>query len=265
MSSYAGASSAALPRPGAAPGTGYPAAGPLPHLADIRRKGAPSIDLLTPDIYFPNFVEWASKYANPGNPLLVPEAGQAGGADATGNALFAFGALDAIGFSPFSIDTIDAKGGRDLGDLYAMIGSLTPLILERRGTDRLWGARPPIAFDGKADLADQAVTMAGHRLTLRFIDPWTPRDKQTPEHHGALVMALGDGEYLMAGRGVTVTFAPADGVGRSGIDRLEEGTYVDGVWRPGRLLNGDQSHQGRHLRLPPDGFGVQRVKLYRFR
>jgi hypothetical protein len=30
-------------------------------------------------------------------------------------------------------------------------------------------------------------------------------------------------------------------------------------------MNGDQSHQGRHLRLPPGEFGIQRIKLYRYR
>jgi len=33
----------------------------------------------------------------------------------------------------------------------------------------------------------------------------------------------------------------------------------------GRLLNGYESHQGRHLRLAADAFTVQRVKLYRYR
>ena len=39
--------------PGAEPG-GYPSAGPLPHLFEVWKAGAPSIDLLAPDIYFPN-------------------------------------------------------------------------------------------------------------------------------------------------------------------------------------------------------------------
>lgn len=52
---------AALVRPGSRPGQ-YPSAGPLPHLIDIWRAGAPSIDFLAPDIYFPNFVEWARAY-----------------------------------------------------------------------------------------------------------------------------------------------------------------------------------------------------------
>jgi len=36
-------------------------------------------------------------------------------------------------------------------------------------------------------------------------------------------------------------------------------------WAPGRWLNGDQTHQGRHIRLAPGKFDIQRVKLYRNR
>jgi len=32
----------------------------------------------------------------------------------------------------------------------------------------------------------------------------------------------------------------------------------------GRRLNGDESHQGRHVRLPPETFGIQRVKLHAY-
>src|SRR6185503_7624735 len=48
---------AALIRPGHMPGQ-YPSAGPLPHLIDIWRAGAPKIDFFSPDIYFQNFAEW---------------------------------------------------------------------------------------------------------------------------------------------------------------------------------------------------------------
>jgi hypothetical protein len=40
---------------------------------------------------------------------------------------------------------------------------------------------------------------------------------------------------------------------------------VEGQWQPRRWLNGDQTHQGRHLRLPSGKFDIQRVKLYRYR
>src|SRR5262249_53560007 len=42
---------AALIRPGYQPGR-YVSAGPLPHLIDVWRAAAPSIDMLSPDIYF---------------------------------------------------------------------------------------------------------------------------------------------------------------------------------------------------------------------
>ena len=44
----------------------------------------------------------------------------------------------------------------------------------------------------------------------------------------------------------------------------QDGKYVNGQWAPGRWLNGDQTHQGRHIRLPPGKFDIQRVKLYRY-
>ena len=52
---------AALIRPGHQPGQ-YPSAGPLPHLADVWRAGAPSVDFLAPDVYFTNFAEWTRRY-----------------------------------------------------------------------------------------------------------------------------------------------------------------------------------------------------------
>ena len=77
---------AALIRPGYQPGQ-YPSAGPLPHLLDIWRAGAPQIDFLAPDIYFTGFSEWCSKFDRSGNPLFIPEVGNEQSAS---NALYAF-------------------------------------------------------------------------------------------------------------------------------------------------------------------------------
>lgn len=255
---------AALPRPGAKPGSGYPAAGPLPKYAGIWKAAAASIDFLAPDIYFPNFVEWTRAYGALDQPFFIPEANNAGSVDGPGNALFAIGQTGAFGFSPFAIDQIDPAGAKSLSALYAMLEQLAPLIASHAGSNQMAGARPPIGFDKTADLSDQLFTIGRHKLNVHFVDPWTPRDQQSPETHGAIIIGLGPDEMLVAGRGVTVTFAPADGKGLSGIEAIDEGQFVDGKWVPGRRLNGDQSHQGRHLRLPPDGFSVQRVKLYHY-
>lgn len=50
-----------------------------------------------------------------------------------------------------------------------------------------------------------------------------------------------------------------------GLLAVDEGTLVNGQWVQGRRLNGDQTHQGRHMRLPNGRFGIQRAKLYRYR
>jgi beta-galactosidase GanA len=254
---------AALIRPGRRPGE-YPSAGPLPHLIDVWRAGAPSIDFLAPDVYFPNFVEWARAYDLPGNPLFVPEAGYAGAPTAVADAFYAFGAHRAMGFSPFSIE--DTPEDDPLGEAYAVLAELGPILLEHQGRGTTAGVRPPVAFDGTVDDAPQTVRLGDYVLEVSFVDPWTPRDAQQTRTHGGLVVALGPDEYLLAGTGLTVTFAaarPQDGI--AGIERIEEGRFVGGEWSRGRVLNGDQSHQGRHLRLPPGEVGIQRVTLYRYR
>ena len=63
---------------------------------------------------------------------------------------------------------------------------------------------------------------------------------------------------------MTVTVAPADGKGKLGFDWVEEGRFENGRWLPGRRLNGDQTHQGRHVRLPPGAVGLQTFRLYRY-
>ncbi len=254
---------AALVRPGRKPGE-YPSAGPLPHLIDVWRAGAPSIDFLAPDVYFPNLVEWVQAYDRPGNPLFVPEVGRTGWITMAANAFYVFGAHDAIGYSPFSIE--DAPKDSPLGQAYDVLHQLTPLILEHQGRGTMAGVCPPVSFDGTIDENPQVVPLGDYVFHVSFIDPWTPRDRQAIGSHCGLFFAIDDDTFVVAGTGLTITFAP-DGPGDpiAGIERIEEGSFVDGEWRAGRVLNGDQSHQGRHLRLPPGEFGIQRVTLYRYR
>jgi beta-galactosidase GanA len=246
---------AALVRPGRMPGE-YPSAGPLPHLFDVWRLGAPSLDLLAPDIYFPNYVEWASAYVFHGNPLFIPEIGRAPEA-VPANAFHAFGALDAMGYSPFAIENFSADD--KLGASYATLSQLAPLILEHQGTDQLSGVRPPLSFDGKVDESPQAVRMGDYTLNVAFRNSADERDIAA---HGGLIIQLGPDEFLIAGSGLVVTFETPGAI--VGLESVWEGRFEGGEWKRGRLLNGDQTHQGRHVRLPPEQFGMQRVRLYRY-
>ena len=46
--------------------------------------------------------------------------------------------------------------------------------------------------------------------------------------------------------------------------RIEERQFVNGEWARGSVLDDDQSHQGRHLRLSPGDVGIQKLELYRY-
>jgi beta-galactosidase GanA len=253
----------ALNRPGKAPGD-YPSGGPLPHLIDVWKAGAPTLDLLAPDIYFRNFTGIVANYDRPDNALFIPEQGRASIGELTANGLFAFGKHKAIGYSPFAVDEMTGADVTSLTQAYAVLAAL-PNISAAQAGDRIRGAKPPVAFDGTADLRPQKLDLGPYRFTVDFIDPWTPRDKQHPEDHGVLIIQTGAEDYLIAGRGAVLTFAPlGDGPPIAGIDTAWEEVLQNGRLVRRRLLNGDETHQGRHIRLAPDNLSVQRVRLYRY-
>ena len=245
---------AALIRPGYQPGQ-YPAGGPLPHLMDVWRAGAPQIDFLSPDIYFTNFADWARKYQQSGNPVFIPEA--APNAASAVNALYAFGQLDSIGFSPFAIESVEEPVSKLLASSYDLMKQLAPLILEHQGKGELAGFLP----EGPEQRAPLLVKLNGYTLNVTYEKPAAADNVA-----GGLAIATGADEFIFAGTGLTITFE--DAVAREtnpGIVSAQEGRYVNGKWEPGRWLNGDQTHQGRHIRLVPGQFTIQRVRLYRYR
>jgi len=262
---------AALVRPAFQPGQ-YPSAGPLPHLMDVWRTAAPSIDFLSPDIYFPDFVEWCARYAQAGNPLFVPEALRS--PDAAVNALYAAGQHDAIGFCPFGIESIGEPAASLLAGANDTLSQLEPLLVANQGKGTMAGLLPPAAEQRQAhqialgglllnvtyergtppSLADGVIVLAG-----------TSGSSAPPSPAGGLVIATGPDEFLFAGMGVIVTFDSPVAGDIVGISSVEEGRFADGQWQHVRWLNGDQTHQGRHLRLEPGRFVIQRIKLYRYR
>src|SRR2546425_11073066 len=253
---------AALIRPGYQPGQ-YPSAGPLPHLMEVWRAGAPQIDFLSPDIYFPNFAEWSRKYQQSGNPLFIPEA--APNPSSAVNAFYAVGQHDAIGFSPFAIESLEEPTRGLLAASYDVLKQLAPLILEHQGKKAMAGVLPEAA----EQRAPQRVRLGGYTLNVTYERPTasTAQNAQTPDAvSGGLVISVGPDEFIFAGKGLIITFeteTPSDT--SVGILSAQEGKYVNAQWALGRWLNGDQTHQGRHVRLVPGKFDIQRVKLYGYR
>ncbi len=250
---------AALVRPNYKPGQ-YPSAGPLPHIMDIWRAGAPLIDFLSPDIYFPNFAEWCQKYHRSGNPLFIPEAGRGG--ESPANVFYAVGRHDAMGFCPFSIESFGDPDNALLGEAYDVLSQLTPLIMEHQGKGTMAG----VLLD--KDNQDEQIEFGDYVLKVSHDYTWGwsgGSGRSDWPRAGCVIISLGPDEYLIAGTGVIVTFTtdtPDESI--AGIASIQEGKFIDGKWTGGRWMNGDQSHQGRHLREPAGSFGIQRIRLYRY-
>ena len=175
------------------------------------------------------------------------------------NALYAIGKHDAIGFSPFSIDSLDEETTNAVTASYDLLNQLASLILDRQGKGVTAGLLP----EGPEQRLPQQLTLGGYTLNVTYERSANPTQTVLS---GGLVIATGPDEFVFAGTGTTITFETgSEAAGLVGILSVEEGRFVNGQWQPGRRLNGDQTHQGRHLRLPTGKFGIQRIKLYRYR
>jgi hypothetical protein len=249
---------AALIRPGFRPGQ-YPSAGPLPHLFDIWRAGAPEIDFFSPDIYFTTFVEWSTKYDRPDNPLFIPEVGNN---QSLANAFYAFAQLNAMGYSPFSIESLDHPEDNQVSRAYEVLNQLSPLILSNQGKGTMAGVVLDSASqDARIRLGDYVFNIK-HEYSWRYA---RQTEGENPRFGGMVIMVSPD-EFFIAGRGLVVTFETNTNDGtQAGIGSLDAGKFVDGKWVPGLRMNGDQSHQGRHLDLPGYAYSIQKVRLYRYR
>ena len=254
-----------------------PASGGRPWdlVMDIWKAGAPRLDMLSPDNYG-NFVEFCAKYTRPDNPLFIPEAlNQAVGA---GRVLYAVGRHDAIGFSAMGAVERSNLPDTDLIESYNILGQLTPLILQHQGD----GTMSAVLM--APDDPPQKIKVGNYILEATFMKPRTaPLTQPTPippnTFASAIFIASGPDEYYVAGSGVILTFSPATpGPPLAGLATVEEGSFVNGRWVPGRLMAGDSTDEGQSIRIPwapgswvpvyrqrssPDA--IQRVTLYRYR
>lgn len=237
----------------------YPSAGPLPHLMDVWKAAAPHIDILSPDFYNPNFKYWNDLYVRGGNTLFIPEIRFEQGVGA--KAFYAIGHHASMGFSPFSIENGAKEENDEIAKSYQLLQQLSPLILEHQGKASING----VLFD-KTD-AKQEMTMGdyvftfSHDLTLN----WSSKSKDDKwPITGALIIQLAPDHFIVAGTGVVVTFKSKNPKLRAGIGFIDEGILENGKFVPQLRLNGDQNHQGRHLRIPEGDFGIQQIKLYTY-
>lgn len=210
------------------------------HVIDVWKAGAPAIDLVAPDIYYPKFNDQAAAYARRDNPLFVPEVNFI--PYFIGFAYSTFGDYDGFGFSPFGIDDV-AKGGQAeaiggmLQDVYANLRPLLPVIAAHQFKGDI---HPVLQGIGRGEEWNWNVPLrdrlAAHvEFTAKF-DPERGRGQ-------GMIVELGKGDFLVVGSGFKVDFRELDGPLRDAeITSIEEGSFDGLQWVPTRRLNGDERH-----------------------
>ncbi|KAL2793362.1 glycoside hydrolase superfamily [Aspergillus keveii] len=240
---------------GARPGI-YPSGGPCPHVSDIWRFNAPSLDFLAPDLYFHDYERVCVDYTFPGtNPLFIPE--QRRDAHGARRVWLAYASYGALGTAPFGVDT----GAEEIGREYKLLSQTSKYHLESTPSQRMG-----FFFD---DLPDSSSPSCASSGSPRGKEQWTKIFGNIeviierafvfgkPGPGAGMVIQLGDADsyrFLVVGRGFQVRFRGLeDGITFTGIlQALEKEVDEDNdrELRTLRVLNGDETRSGESLIMP---------------
>jgi hypothetical protein len=252
----------------------YESGGPTDNEIGLWKIAAPSISIVAPDIYLPEYAKYGKVidlYRRRDNALLIPETG-----NAAEYARYVYEAIGqgAIGWSPFGLDltgysnqgsgpeTMEMKALKPFARQYALLAPIAR---------RLAGGNLAGKVRGSSEDAENHTQTLGFerwKAVLQYGMPSFGNGMQpkgnAPADGGVVILELGPDEFLVAGHHVRVDFAPTFAPGKKRYWlKVEEGGYdAAGKWRTARIWNGDQTDYG--LNLPADGNVLLKVRLTTF-
>ena len=252
----------------------YASGGPTDNVLALWKAAAPSIDVIGPDLYNPNYAFYTrvlDLYRRADNPEFVPETG-----NSPVYAHYFFSALghQAIGFSVFGMDATGASN-YPLGAARIDDDAIAPFALNYRLIAPIDREIARLNFEGRLqavseepDVHYQILNFPGWAASIAYGLPQFGGDDKheapgnKPADGGALVAQLGPNEFLVTGLHARVDFKPAtalDAMNQRQFLHVEEGTYdAGGTWHMSRLWNGDQTDYGLNFTSLPQ---VLRVTL----
>jgi len=269
-------------KPGAAgqPGVpgNYESGGPTDNVLAIWKVAAPALDILAPDDYQNDpaaYLKVLELYHREDNALFVPETG---GPD---KARFFFSALglQTIGFAPFGLDYTHRAADRSTNqadDSRPQEEFLIPWAMNYKLIGPMQREIARLNFEGKLQAvaeeqgkATQTLPFGSWNAVVSFGAARNNRGAGNPKPtERALVAQLKDNQFLVTGYFCRVDFRPAgteqqrksqhivEGSEQNPsalIDgkwqhrqflRVEEGAYENGIFKPIRILNGDETDWG---------------------
>ncbi|MGN6397209.1 MAG: DUF5597 domain-containing protein [Mucilaginibacter sp.] len=226
----------------------YESGGPTDNVIPIWKIAAPAIDLLAPDIYLPEnekVLKVLELYSRRDNPLFVPEAAF----NAT-NAKYLYEVIarGGIGFSPFGIDDNNRgtpiagfnKSLEPFGNEYAMFAGM-PQLAEWVLAGKISAAVEP------EDHKEQTINLGAWQAVISFGSARNAVAPATDIPLGRIMLVkLTDDKFIAIGSHCHITFKPLGGNSGKAWQylKVEEGSYENGIFKPLRILNGDETDWG---------------------
>jgi hypothetical protein len=231
---------------GGEPGN-YPSGGGVSNVFDIWKTFAPALDFIAPDIYLNDYSSSCAKYRHLDQPLFIPEQRR----DEYGARRIwkAFGSYQAIGTSPFGIDTLEPKTN-PFRRHYGLLAQVKDIVL---GAHRKPGSSVGFFFDelleDGRDLSPPTVAKLGNfevTINRSFVF-----GKAGPG--AGMLIHLDEAKFLLIGWGFQATFKSVSPKSTfTGILNFTE-KMVDketGKLTTGRKLNGDETRSGKFCIMP---------------
>ena len=206
----------------------------------IWKAAAPAIDLVAPDIYLQGderYLKVLELYDRPDNVLFVPET--------TGNAKYIYEVIKrGIGFSPFGVDPVNGNSqqrNEAVAEEYKVLNPMMRDLAQWAFEGRIYSV---VEMEGRQEASLNLGAWEGIVIWGNSRNP--SADKDRPDNGKAMLIQLGENEFMAVGTDCRFTFKPlGKNKGKAWqYITVEEGYYQDGAFTRTRVLNGDETDWG---------------------
>jgi len=201
--------------------------------------------------------------------MFIPES--FAGIEGASNAFYVIGQLKSMGYSPFGIETSEMVLGKGpISKAYKVLGQMATVILDAQSKGTIAGVSL-----NKTDSV-QSIKLGNYTLKVELC---ANKKANTLAQTGyGILINTGFDEYIIAGANIEVSFfSTASNNPTVGLASVFEGTYENGIWIPGRKLNGDEimknydfagealkNSTGTVARIKGPTPAILKVKLYKY-